>query len=173
MAWWRHQRDTFPRYWPFVRGIHRSPVNSPHKGQRRGALMFSMICAWINSWVSNRDAGDLRRRRAHYDVTVMEWIISSDKRTSGIHIGLLINLIIYPVNLPFLLVALKRLFAGVILRAELICNAISHTPVPRTSLLDAGICPTQIYKNCWERDWELTQPTPGVIDCFDIWFTLY
>ena len=31
---WRH----FPRYWPFVRGIHRSPVNSPHKGQWRGAF---------------------------------------------------------------------------------------------------------------------------------------
>ena len=41
---WKH----FPRYWPFVRGIHRSPVNSPHKGQWRGALMFSLICAWIN-----------------------------------------------------------------------------------------------------------------------------
>ena len=35
----------FPRHWPFVRGIHRSPVNSPHKGQWRGALMFSVICA--------------------------------------------------------------------------------------------------------------------------------
>ena len=33
----------FPRYWPFVRGIHRSPVNSPHKGQWRGAMMFSLI----------------------------------------------------------------------------------------------------------------------------------
>ena len=33
---WKH----FPRYWPFVRGIQRSPVNSPHKGQWRGALMF-------------------------------------------------------------------------------------------------------------------------------------
>ena len=33
----------FPRYWPFVRGIHRSLVNSPHKGQWRGALMFSLI----------------------------------------------------------------------------------------------------------------------------------
>ena len=64
---WKH----FPRYWPFVRGIHRSPVNSPHKGQWRGALMFSLICAWINGWVNNREAGDLRRHRAHYDVTVM------------------------------------------------------------------------------------------------------
>ena len=35
----------FPRYWPFVRGIHRSPVNSPHKGQWRRALIFSLICA--------------------------------------------------------------------------------------------------------------------------------
>ena len=38
--WWRHQMETFPLNWPFVRGIHRSPVNSPHKGQWRGALMF-------------------------------------------------------------------------------------------------------------------------------------
>ena len=60
-----------PRYWPFVRGIHRSPVNSPHKGQWRGALIFSLICAWINGWLNNREAGDLRRHRAHYDVIVM------------------------------------------------------------------------------------------------------
>ena len=39
-AWWRHQMEKFPRYWPFVRGIHRSPVNSSHKGQWRGALIF-------------------------------------------------------------------------------------------------------------------------------------
>ena len=26
---WKH----FPRYWSLVRGIHQSPVNSPHKGQ--------------------------------------------------------------------------------------------------------------------------------------------
>ena len=52
-------------------GIHRSPVNSPLKNYWRGALMFSLICAWINGWVYNREAGDLRRHRAHYDVTVM------------------------------------------------------------------------------------------------------
>ena len=61
----------FPYYWPFERGIHRSPVNSPHKGQWRGALMFSLIIAWINGWVNNCEAGDLRRYRAHSDVTVM------------------------------------------------------------------------------------------------------
>ena len=61
----------FPRYWPFVREIHRSPVNFPHKGQWRGALMFTLICAQKNGWVNNGEAGDLRRYLAHYDVIVM------------------------------------------------------------------------------------------------------
>ena len=57
------------RYWPFVQGIHQSPVNSAHKGQWRGALMFSLICAWTIGWVNSRDASDLRC--AHYDVIVI------------------------------------------------------------------------------------------------------
>ena len=56
---WKH----FPRYWSFVRGIH--------KGQWRGALMFSLICTQINGWVNTREAGDLRRHRGNYDVIVM------------------------------------------------------------------------------------------------------
>ena len=49
-------------------GIYWSPVNSPPKGQRRGALMFSLICAWMNGLV-NSETGDLRRHHAHYDIT--------------------------------------------------------------------------------------------------------
>ena len=58
-------RLTFPRYWPFVRGIHRSqrPVTQ--------SLIFSLICAWTNGWANNRDTGDLSRHRVDYDVTVM------------------------------------------------------------------------------------------------------
>ena len=48
-----------------------SPVNSPHKGQWGGALIFSLNCARINDWVNNREAGDLRRHCAHYDATVI------------------------------------------------------------------------------------------------------
>ena len=70
-SWWRHQTETFSALLAFVRGIHRSPVNSPHKGQWHGALMFSLIWARTNGWVNNRDAGDLRRHGAHYDVSVM------------------------------------------------------------------------------------------------------
>ena len=64
---WKH----FPLNWPFVRGIHWSPGNSPYKGQWHRALMLSLICARINGWVNNSEADDLRRHRAHYDVTVM------------------------------------------------------------------------------------------------------
>ena len=45
---WKH----FPRHWPLC-------------GE------FSLICVWINGWVNNREAGDLRRHRGHYDVNVM------------------------------------------------------------------------------------------------------
>ena len=68
------KRKHLSRHWSFVRGIHRSPVTSPHKGQWRGALMFSLICAWTNSWVNNRNAGFFIRHRAHYDVTVMSMV---------------------------------------------------------------------------------------------------
>ena len=71
MSWWRHKMGTFSALLSFVRGAHRSPVDSPHKSQWRGASMFSLICAWTDGWASNRDAGDLRCHRAHYDVIVM------------------------------------------------------------------------------------------------------
>ena len=54
-TWWRHQMETFSALLALtVQGIHRSPANSPHKGQWRGAFRF------------------LRRHRAHYDVTVID-----------------------------------------------------------------------------------------------------
>ena len=58
-------------YWPFVRGIHQSLVDSPHKGQWRGALMFSLIYAWSQGWANNWAADDLRCHYTHYNVTVM------------------------------------------------------------------------------------------------------
>ena len=77
---WKH----FPRYRPFVRGIHLSLVNSPLKGQWRGALMFYLFFIWINGWVNDREAGDWRRHRAHYAVTVMpcHWAISGYSKDS-------------------------------------------------------------------------------------------
>ena len=76
---WNH----FPRYRPFVRGIHRSLVDSPW--QRPLTRSFSLICAWINGWAINRDAGDLRRHCSHYDVTVMtvQWRYEGLYSSSG------------------------------------------------------------------------------------------
>ena len=71
LTWWRHQMETFFALLALCEGIHRLPVDSPHKGQWQETLMFSLICPWTNSWSKNRDAGDLRRHRAHYDVTLM------------------------------------------------------------------------------------------------------
>ena len=74
---WNH----FSRHWPFVRGIHRSPVNSPHKGQWRGTFMFSLICGRINGWVNSDEAGDLRRHWANYDIIVINNRMYSDENT--------------------------------------------------------------------------------------------
>ena len=70
---WKH----FLRKWTFVMGIHRSPVNSHHKGQWCGALTFSLICACANDWANKRHAtGYFRRHRAYYVVTVMTvWFV--------------------------------------------------------------------------------------------------
>ena len=100
---WKH----FPHNWTLVRGIHRSPVNSPHKGQWRGVLVLSLICAWKNGWVNNRGAGDLRHRRAHYDVTVIYSInqrqgqvITSHSICGTVYVIICIsNLIIIPLRM--------------------------------------------------------------------------
>ena len=66
-SWWRHQMETFSA----LLALCAVPVNSPHKGQWRRTLMLSLICVRINGWVNNREAGDLRCHRGHYDVIVM------------------------------------------------------------------------------------------------------
>ena len=72
--WWRHQMETCSALLALCAGNSPVPMNSPHKGQWRRALMFSLICAWINDWVNNREAGDLRSHQGHYDVNVMlQW----------------------------------------------------------------------------------------------------
>ena len=66
---WKH----FPRDWPFVWGIHRSRWIPHTKASDAELFMFTLICVWINGWVNNREAGDLRRYRGHYDVIVMQF----------------------------------------------------------------------------------------------------
>ena len=80
-------------YWPFVMGIHRWPVDSPHEVQRHGTLVFSLICTWTN--------GDLRRHRAHYGVPLMTFLYCSSSCalytiiTSHIYVYIYIYIYIY------------------------------------------------------------------------------
>ena len=77
LSWWRHQMETFSALLAICAG--KSPVPGESPAQRPVTQRFhvSLICAWINRWVNNREAGDLRRYRAHYDVIVMSIYIYS------------------------------------------------------------------------------------------------
>ena len=73
--WWRHQMETFSALLALFVG--NSPVTDEFPSQRpmTRSFMFSLTCAWIDGWVKNREAGDLRRHRAHYDVIVMSLLL--------------------------------------------------------------------------------------------------
>ena len=70
-SWWRHQMETFSALLTICAG--NSPVPGEFPAQRPVTRSFdvSLICARINGWVDNSEAGDLRRHRVHYDVIVM------------------------------------------------------------------------------------------------------
>ena len=47
---------------------------------------FLWPAPWINAWVNNRKAGDLRRHRSHHDATVMTYILRSSYSNYHEHI---------------------------------------------------------------------------------------
>ena len=57
LAWWHHQMETLSALLALFEFTGHRWI-SPTKGQWRGALTLSLICAWTNGWVNNRDAGD-------------------------------------------------------------------------------------------------------------------
>ena len=92
---WKH----FRRYWPFVRGVHWSPVNSLHKGPWRGALMITLICARINGWANNGEADGLRRNFAHYDVIVMGCVVTSEITIASCDMCKIVNWLIISIKI--------------------------------------------------------------------------
>ena len=75
---WRHQMETYSALLTLCAG--NSPVTGEFPAQRPATRNFdvSFICAWINGWANNREAGDSRRHRGHYDVMVMQGLTASD-----------------------------------------------------------------------------------------------
>ena len=82
-TWWRHQMETFSASLALCAGNSPVPVNSPHKGQWSGALVFSLICVWIHGWVNKGEAGDLICHRGHYDINVMSSILFNRRRPNS------------------------------------------------------------------------------------------
>ena len=72
----QYVRNSCLLYWSFSKMTINGQRLIPHKGQWREVLMFSLICSRIKGWVGNREAGDLRRHRAYYDVILMMWATS-------------------------------------------------------------------------------------------------
>ena len=67
--WWRHQMETFSALqWSFGEG--NPPVTGGLPSQRQVTRSFEVFFD-PNGWANNRDAVDLRRNSAHYDVTVL------------------------------------------------------------------------------------------------------
>ena len=65
-----------------MRGIHRSPVNSPPTKASDTEFWYFIWSTWINGWVNDGDAGDLRRHSSLYDVTVMEGSVIREAKAS-------------------------------------------------------------------------------------------
>ena len=81
VTWWRHQMETFSALLAHCEG--NSQVTGEFFSQRPVTRSFDafFICTWTNGWVNNRDAGDLRRYRAHYDVTVIRRICNAENNS--------------------------------------------------------------------------------------------
>ena len=116
---------------------------SSHNGQWRGALMFPSNYAWINDWVNNREAGDLRRQHGHYDVIVMHYSICQDQLINNIYfmISVFVNTI-YRVyrSIHFH----QKSIMTTTIRIQNITHQVSVTDVNNKSL-----SPAAVYMNIW------------------------
>ena len=105
--------ETFPALQAFCAGISVVAGESPHKGQWHGALMFSLT--WNNNWANNGDAGDLRRHRANYDVSVI-----FPRSLEATCLGVV-------VIASFYLILISTVIIGVVLCSVFIIHAIPRT----------------------------------------------
>ena len=105
---WRHQIETFFALLAICAG--NSPVPGEFPAQRPVTRSFDvfLICVWINDWINNREAGDLRRYRTHYDVIqmiYMEVALYNRRSPRFIYLILLINWCIIYLIMSYLFVA--------------------------------------------------------------------
>ena len=134
----RHQMKAFSALLTLCLENHRPPVDSLHKDQWRKALMFSLICTERNGCANNRDAGDLRRHRAYYDVIVMVF-----KITQTCPVGIHIVLVFY-CHQDYINVW-KVLFAFVVTQSIIACFSRIRELHPYNTLNTAKLARCAIY----------------------------
>ena len=110
--------ETFSALLAICAGNWPVPGEFPAKVQWRGALMFSLICVWIIGWVNNREVGDLRRYRAHYDVIVMHrpHVVSSMRISENMTVS----------SGGFSISGVYHYVWAQPMRDDVICNVVSH-----------------------------------------------
>ena len=124
-AWWRHQMEIFSALLAICAGNSPVPGDFPHKGQLRGALMFSLICVWINGWVNPYFPLPKRRRRWQYEKTLLpRWISCSVMKSlfcqeTPAYIAIIITACIQWVGT---LNELKRRFSPTIVKGQWVNN---------------------------------------------------
>ena len=73
-AWWRHQMETFSALLALCVGNTPVPGDFPSQRPVTRSIDVFLISAWTHGWVNNRGAGELRRHRTHYNVTVLVYV---------------------------------------------------------------------------------------------------
>ena len=82
-SWWRHQMEHFSALLALCAGIHRwIPLTKASDAER---WCFLWSASWISGWVNNREAGDLRHHRNHYDVIAMAYFYFGHKLWRNIY----------------------------------------------------------------------------------------
>ena len=103
-------------------GEFTGPRWIPH--QWRGGLMFSLILAWINGWVNNPKAGDLRHHRAHCDVRNQESFIRGNLQYMQLTKGCIHFLVYILICVVGKTICLEQTHINQYRHQEDVCNAV-------------------------------------------------
>ena len=130
-------------------GEFTSPGEIPAQRPVTRSFDVFLICARINDWVNNREAGDLRRHRGHYDVIVM--FFNHLAKCRHVAAGTLVQIGSSQVMVCRVLGAKSRTYDGIIvnwtLRIQLQWNLNqntfhfkkTHSKIPSAKLLQFGL----------------------------------
>ena len=148
--------ETFSTLLALCAGSSPVPVNSPRRGQWRGALMFSLICAGIKGWVNNHEAGDLRPHRGHYDVNVMNKNVLLTLTSMCLYIYAYRSICFIYIYMHMYVLFLFYLIDFIIYvrdEHEALHCILANSIVPKCCTVTCFLAPSFDNYLLWNRDW--------------------